>query len=314
MRLADCLLWRVIAALAGLGCGAAQAGTLDRVRADGVLHCGAAPRAGVADLAEDGRVSGLAVDLCRALSVAVLGPAGRAAFRLYQTGQDYDRVRAGQDDVAFVDAAAVQSQGLAARLVPGPVVFVAELTTLAQPGVTALAGRTICFMNGSPAHQALEAWAAHTGTPFVRSGYQEDGEMHDAFDAHRCDAMAGEATELAEIRAGLPGRNAAHVLPPLGLAPVFAASPIGDGAWAALVGWTVGGIVQSEAAPSPWRGDLPGADFPGLRPGWQQAVVAAVGTYGAMTRRAFGPDSELGLQGGANALWPEGLILPPGPR
>ena len=272
-----------------------------------MLHCGAAARVGFADAAEDGHVIGLGVDLCRALAIAVLGPAGQMEFHLYAAPKDYDAVRQNTDDVSFLTADAVQEQGLAAALIPGPTVFVAQLSALAQPDVTSLAGRTVCFMNGSPAHQALEAWVAHTGTAIIRSGYQEDGEMHDAFDARRCDAMAGEATDLAEIRSGSPARASNRILPPMGITPVFVTTSVTDGAWSGLAGWAMGAIVQSETAPSPWRADLPGVAVPGLRNGWQRDVAGALGSYGDMMRRQS-------LAAGPNTLWPEGLLLPAGPR
>ena len=83
---------------------------------------------------------------------------------------------------------------------------------------------------------------------------------------------------------------------------MFAATGTADGAWAGLAGWALAAIVQSERAPNPWRSDLPGADVPGLRPGW----VAEVGSYDDLVRRSGSP--------GANALWPDGLLLPSGPR
>lgn len=287
---------------------AAQAGVLDRVKVAGVLHCAAAARPGFADAGEDGHVSGLAVDLCRALTFAVLGSQGTTAFRILDSARDFDAVREGTDEVSFLTADDVRAHDLAAALVPGPMVFIAELTALAQPGLATLNGGTVCFLNGTAAHQALEAWSARTHTPVVRSGYQEEGEMHDAFDARRCDAMAGEATGLAEFRAETPHRAASTVLPPFGLLPVRAATPAADGAWAGLVGWAMGAIVQSERTPNPWRSDLPGTDMPGLRPGWQAEVAAALGTYGDMTRR------NLGVATSTNAPWPDGLLLPPGPR
>ena len=308
------LVWLAAACVAALSAGSAQAGTLDRIRAAGVVRCGAAARAGFADAGEGGRVKGLAVDLCRALTMAVLGPQGRTDFRIYNVPADYDSVRQGADDVAFLTADEVVAHGLAAAVIPGPTVFVAELTVLAQPGVDALAGRTVCFMNGSPAQQALEAWAAHTATSILRSGYQEDGELHDAFDAKRCDAIAGEATELAEIRAGTPSRSPSTILPPLAVMPVMAASPVGDGAWAGLAGWALAAVVQTEASPSPWRSDPPGAVIAGLKAGWLQQVSATLGSYVDMTRRAFGAQSDLRLPPGPNAPWPAGLLLPPGPR
>ncbi len=292
-----------------------HAGTLDRVRQNGVVHCGAAARAGVADAGEAGRIGGLAVDLCRALTIAVLGPSGHTEFHIYDSAHAYDAVRDGSDEVAFLTADAVSEQGLAPVIVPGPPVFVSELTVMTQPGRSgALTGATVCFMAGSPAHQALEAWVTRTGTPIARIGFQELGEMHDAFDAGRCDAMADEATELADFRADEPGRAGAQILPALGVAPVFAATSTADGAWAALAGWAMAAAVQSEPAPNPWRGDPPGLTMAGLRPGWLHDMAAAVGTYPDMISRSVGPGSRLKLPPGPNALWPDGAMLAPGPR
>ncbi len=292
----------------------ARAATLDVVRATGAVRCGATARAGFADADEAGRVTGLAVDLCRALTIALLGPAGRTEFHIYDTARDYDAVRDGTDDVAFLAADAVVEQKLAAAVVPGPVAFIAGLTVLAQPGVTSLDGATVCFMNGSPAHQALEAWDAAHHAAMTRIGFQEIAEMQDAFDAGRCGAITGEASELAEFRAGSPHRAAAHILPPLGLLPVLAATPVGDGAWAGLVGWALAAVVQSEASPSAWRSNLPGVAAPGLRAGWQAEVMGALGSYQAMWDRNLGAGSGLRLPPGPNAPWPQGVLLPPGPR
>ncbi|WP_158745380.1 hypothetical protein [Acidisphaera sp. L21] len=291
-----------------LAAGSAQAATLDRVRQDNTVRCGAAQRAGVADPAEDGRVTGLAVDLCRALTIAVLGPSGHTEFHIDDSDKDYEQAQ--HDEVSFLTADEIAGHRLAAALIPGPPVFVAELTALALPGVDTLTGRMVCFMNGSPAHQALEAWAARTGTAIVRGGYQEDGEMHDAFDARRCDAMTGEATDLAALRAEAPSRAGDHILPPFAVVPVLATTPVQDGSWASLVNWSLAAIVQSETKPSPWRSDLVGADVPGLRPKWQAEVASVLGSYADM----LGRNMPSGLTAQGNAPWPAGLLLPPGPR
>ena len=295
--------------------GPVLAHTLDRVRQSGAVHCGAAARAGFADAVDDGRIGGLAVDLCRALTIAVLGPTGRTEFHIYDSAHDYDAVRDGTDDVAFLTADAVSEQGLAPMIIAGPPVFVTELTVMTQPRRPGtLDEATVCFMAGSPAHQALEAWVTRTRTVIGRIGFQEISEMQDAYDSGRCDAMADEATELAEFRADAPGRAGAAILPALGVMPVFAGTNTADGAWAGLVGWAMAAIVQSEPKPNPWRGDAPGIKIAGLRPNWVSDTAAAIGTYTDMLSRNVGPASRLNLRPGPTALWPDGALLPPGPR
>lgn len=67
-------------------------------------------------------------------------------------------------------------------------------------------------------------------------------------------------------------------------------------------------------APSPWRSDLPGAKMSGLRRSWQADVSTALGSYGAMLDRNLGARSKLGMRPGPNVPWPDGILLPPGPR
>jgi general L-amino acid transport system substrate-binding protein len=135
----------------------ARAGqVLDLVRQERVLRCGAEPRPGVAAVTDDGGISGLAVDLCRAAAIAVLGPEGRIAFRLYDAARDFDFVRDGTDELAFLSGAAIAAEGLAPLTVPGPAVFIEQVALLVPQASAAhrpedLAGGTICLMIGSAA-------------------------------------------------------------------------------------------------------------------------------------------------------------------
>ena len=299
----------VVLWLGGAVAGGAAAATLDAVRAAGVVQCGATERMGVAEVEADGRIDGLAVDLCRALTIAVLGPEGRTDFRIYGTDRDYAGAGAGEDQVSFLTADAVVARGLAGALVPGPAIFVAELTLLARPDAPdTLDGTTVCFIAGTPAHQALEAWAQRTGRSLVRIGFQEEVEMQDAFDARHCGAITGDASELRSFQAERASRRDARLLPPLALLPVFAAAPARDGAWAALVDWTLAAVVQSAATPGPWAGSLPGVSLDGLRPDWQAAVMASLGDYRTMVGR------HLGAKAWPNSVWPSGLLMPAGVR
>jgi len=52
----------------------------------------------------------------------------------------------------------------------------------------------------------------------------------------------------------------------------------------------------------------------GLRRSWQADVSTALGSYGAMLDRNLGARSKLGMRPGPNVPWPDGILLPPGPR
>ncbi len=76
---------------------AARAATLDRVRSEGVLHCGAPVRPALAWPARDDSWNGLEFDLCRAIAVAVLGQDAKIDFHGYGISKTYDAVRDGPD-------------------------------------------------------------------------------------------------------------------------------------------------------------------------------------------------------------------------
>ena len=301
--------------------GASAGGVLDRIKAEGVVRCGASARPGFA-AAEEGRITGLAVDLCRAVAIAVLGPRGRVEFRLYAVPSDWDAIRGGADDIAFVSGGEIAEGKLAGSLLTGPTAFIVAFALMAPSGaaisrVEDLAGQLVCFMTGSAAQRALEAAAAERGIALARLGFQEEAEMLDAYNAQRCRAVAGEAAELALMREdGGVNRLVSRILPePLALDPVLAATGIGDGRWSALVAWVIDALILSDRPRSAWRADtlpLPAAAL-GLRERWREEIRAALGSYGDMARRDLGEDSPLKLPPGPNAPWPAGLLLPPGP-
>jgi general L-amino acid transport system substrate-binding protein len=295
-------------------------GVLDRVRAEGIVRCGAAERPGFASAGADGRITGLAVDLCRAVAIAVLGPQGRVGFRLYGSSRDYDAVRGGEDDLFFLSGTEIVEEKLVASILPGPTVFIEALALMVPEAAAArrledLSGAAVCFMIGSGAQRALEEAAEWQHVRFARLGFQEDAEMLDAYDVQRCRAVAGEATQLARMRLdGGVNHLASRLLPePLALYPVLAATGTGDGQWAALVAWLVDALILADAPKSAWRADalpLPAAAL-GLREHWREEVAAALGTYGDMVRRNVGEGSALKLPPGPNAPWPTGLLLLP---
>jgi general L-amino acid transport system substrate-binding protein len=287
---------------------------LDRVRAEHTLRCGAAERPGFAAAEADGGISGLAVDLCRAVAIAVLGPEARADFQLYDSARAFDAVRHGADELFFLDGADIADQRLVPFVLPGPGVFYEPTTLLVPLSSPAqrpqdLAGATICLMIGSAGQRVLEGTFARLGISFARLAFQEDVEMLDAYNVQKCQAIAGDATYLAELSRdrGLNGQASRMLSPPLAVRPIIAATGTADGSWAALVAWVLNAVMLTSAPASPWRPDPPDLSALGLRPNWRAEADAAVGSYTDMVRRHFAP---LHLAPGPNALWPEGLLLP----
>ncbi|HEX4171396.1 MAG TPA: transporter substrate-binding domain-containing protein, partial [Acetobacteraceae bacterium] len=289
-----------------------QAGrVLDRVRADGSLHCGAVARPGIAEA--EGSPTGVLVDLCRAVAVAVLGRSARASFSVYESRESYDAVRQGTDEIGFLTGGEIAEQGLAPVVAPGPTVLISTVGVMVPDTspvqqLTDLAGQSVCLMIGSRAQRALESAADRRHLAISRLTFEEDVELLDAYNAGNCGAAMGEDTYLADMRQN-PGirRMSSRFLPDtLAADPIIAATPRSDGDWTATIGWVIDALMVADAPADRWAGSAPAAD---LRPGWQRDVSAAVGSYGAIIRRNL--TARLGLPPGPNALWPAGMLLPP---
>ena len=311
----------VMLTICAFTCEARAGSVLAGIRARGTVRCGSVERPGLAGASGQGRVSGLNVDVCRAVAAAVLGSPDRIEYRLYRTPKDFDAVRLGRDDLFFLTGSEIREERLAGKLLPGPAVFVESDAVLVPTGSAArrvgdLAGDGICFMIGSSAERSLEAYFETLRKVWLRRAFSEYGEMNDAYNAQSCHALAGELTALAAPRFD-PGVNrlASRLLPdPLVSFPVLAATGTGDAQWSAVVAWTVHTLVSSERPEARWYAGAAGAmpiEAPelGLDQDWQRRVLAAVGSYGAIFERNLGAGSPFRLERGPNASHSLGGVL-----
>lgn len=277
----------VIAALLALAPaqGVMAGDVLNHVRRDHVVRCMAEESQAVAMPRPDGGIDGLAVDLCRAVAIAVLGREGRVAFTTNAPTQDAD--------VVFI---ASEDEAAHRRFAPGPTVFVDRLSVLVPlasrvHAIPNLAGETVCLMIGSPGQSALEAMVRHLGIDITRLAFEEDAEMWDAYAVERCGAMVGTLTTLSGLRGPMGiNRLTSRVLPEaLALVPVIAATAATDREWAAIVSWVVHERVGDVPDALPWpRTNMPPA---GVTRGWREDVGAVLGGGKALSRGASDGDS-----------------------
>lgn len=313
-----------LAAVAATFClhTASVATTLDQVRKRGFVACGSALRPGLAAVDAQGHWSGLTVEVCRAIAVAALGPDARFAFHRYESDREYDAVRAGGDDVSFLSFGEMAEHKLAATRLPGPTVFI-ETHDIMVPQQSDyrhardLAGKIVCSYNGSRSSSSLEGFAEKEKIVVPELGFEEDGEMFDAYNVRRCQAVVGEATQLADERLdGGINHLASHLLPEhLKAFPIVASTSIAaDSQWAAIVAWTVNTLVVADIPQTYARVggvrsmSVDGAGL-GLAKDWQATVIGTVGSYAAIFKRTLGTDSPLKLDAGLNAPVEGGGVL-----
>ena len=290
---------------------------LDRVRQTGTIACAAEARPGFAEFDPRGQMSGLAVDLCRAVAIAVIGPKARIRFTVPEADSAF-AVLPAEADIVFLSTATISERGLSSDFILGPGVFLDPVSVLLPVNSTTtsptdLAGKTICLIIGSAAQRALEIRLGHIDPPIVRLGFREDVEMLDAYNVGRCDAAVDDATRLGEMRrnGGINRLRSKLLDEPLALTSLWAATPTSDGIWANAVGW----LLHELTAPGPSSpGDAgPGRSPETLRANWRAEVESAVGSYAEMRNRHIGAGSSLKLETWPNAPWPAGLLTPAEP-
>lgn len=210
---------------------------LDRVRRDGILHCAAVERPGYAEI-EDGKPTGRAADLCRAVADGLLGPGGRFALRLLDLDSDFDHVRRGEVDLVFLEPRVVTEEKLSEVLTRVGEAYRDRFAVLlpqqnAAQTLSDLSGKTLCFMIGDPVWPVLSARLQAQSIAFRPFGFSEDVEMKDAYNVGRCDAVAGAASALDELRhdGGVKHLRSRLLAETLGNVPIYAMAPARDPAW-----------------------------------------------------------------------------------
>ncbi len=325
------------AALLAWATPAAHAGeTLDAVRRAGTLTC-----AVVADLDDyseadtHGNLSALGADICRAVAAVALGDAAKARFLpLPDEPGGLAAIRDRKADLLLGATPNPMVGGLYGLAFGPPIFFDGQGVLVAKgSGIASLAdlgGRYVCFISSAPAEQVLyDAIEPGLATPVVRFPYSERGEMEAALVGGHCDAITGDISWLANVRAAFHAQVSRFTVLPetASLDPLSPAYRAGDPQFASLVAWTTWALLQAEehgmtranagslgesADPvaqrllgaTPWIGKALGVPDDAFR-----RAIEAVGNYGEIYERDVGEGSALGLPRGRNALASKGGLM-----
>jgi general L-amino acid transport system substrate-binding protein len=322
-------------ACALLFAGAAGAGTVADIRERGMLRCGVngeVPGMSLRD--ETGRWSGLDVDFCRAVAVAVLGDPEAVALVPLSAEQRFGAVRGGNVDllarntswtgqrdiaegVSFVGVLYHDGQGF---MVPRKTDTLSALE-LDRAKVCAIAGTTSIdnVKRYFTRHRMALELMIHPDLDTAAAAYL-DG---------KCTALTTDRSQLHALRATLDDPAAQRILPEsISKEPLGPVVRDGDHRWFDLVRWTLFTLVEAEelgidsgnvigarnrAESDRVRAllDLDGTSSSvlGIEPAWGYRVIRQVGNYGELFERNLGGASGLGIKRGLNALWSDGGLM-----
>lgn len=310
--------------------------TLDRVRRSGRLVCGVVlDEDDISEADTHGNVSKLGADYCRAMAAEIFGDAHKARFvSSSDEPAALAALRDGKTDVLF-GATPNPVLGMVYHLAFGPPILIdgqgfLVANRLGIRTLNDLGGRNVCFINASPPEQTLyDSLEPRLEKRENRFPYSERGEMDIALLDGHCDAITGDISWMANVRASF-GKRASEfsILPEtVSIDPLSPTYRTGDPGWAALVGWTVWAAQQAEAhgitqanvatlgqstepvvqrlvGTSPWIGRTLGIPDNAF-----QHAVAAVGNAGEIYQRDVGSAAALDLPRGRSALAEQGGLL-----
>jgi len=333
MKVIKCFAMVLVLVLLATG-GMAVAGTLDEVRARGVLTAGVNP--GVAGFSmpdEKGIWKGLDVDTAKAIAVAVFGDANKVKYVALTAVQRLPALQSKEVDVLCRNTTATLTRETVNGLnfahvnyYDGQGFLIPK--KLGVKNANQLKGATVCVLPGTTTEMNAADYFRKNGMSWKPLVIESNTELNKAFFAGRCDCLTSDASQLAAIRSVAPNPNDYIILPEIiSKEPLSPAVRHGDDQWYDIVNWSVMALIEAEEMGITSKNvdemlkstDPQVQRFLGVSPGfgkalgldekWAYNIIKQVGNYGEVFDRNVGPKTPLMLERGLNDLWTRGGIM-----
>jgi general L-amino acid transport system substrate-binding protein len=313
--------------------GAANAATLDDVKAKGFVQCGVnTGLLGFSAPDDAGNWTGLDVDYCRAIAAAIFNDPNAVKFTPLTATERFTALQSGEVDVlsrnttwtmardtslglSFAGVSYYDGQGFMAR------------KSLGVASALELSGAAVCVQSGTTTELNLADFFKVNKMTYNPVVFEKLPEVNAAYDSGRCDAYTTDASGLYATRLTLTNPDDHVVLPEIiSKEPLGPAVRQGDDQWFNIVKWvhfallnaeelgvTQANVDEMKAGENQDIRRLLGTDGTfgegiGLGNDWAANLIKAVGNYGEIFDRNVGAGSKLGIARGLNALWSKGGI------
>ena len=290
----------------------------------------------------EGTIEGFDVDFCIAIAAALVGtesPEEGTHYELVPIDADnrFTALRAGEFDVLVRNTTWTSSRDGTEGVDFTKVNFYDGQAMIAPAqnvsSIEDLDGATICVTAGTTTELNLADYFQQQNLDFEPLTLEDYDQIFQAFRQERCDAVTGDRSALASLAPTWSEDMGELTI----LEDVMSKEPLtpavleGDADWHNAVFWVVNGLIlaeelgvtqdsvaqEAENPSTPGIAALLGAPFAEdeevnvahgleLDDTFMQNAIAAVGNYGEIFDRHIGPDTEIGLERGVNALWTDG--------
>lgn len=335
-KLFSALAAAMLAATAATAPVAAQDGpTLKAVKERGALQCTGhnGSYLGFAEVDDKGNWTGLDIDLCRAIAVAIFGDDESLNIVPVSWAQRWPSLQSGDVDLVIKASGGTFSRDNELGLQFSRPYYLGTTVVMVHKdlGVTEVAeldGGSVCIPAGTTIERQVAAYADRIGITVEPVLFEKTEELREAYFSRRCDAYAqwGPTTGIARSVADNPED---HIIldDVLALEPEVVIMRQGDDQWVDLVNWVLSALwfaeqegvtsenVDEMKANPPTSevgkmlGATPGIGKPlGLEDDWAYNVLKTVGNYGEIFGRNIGAESDYEMPRGLNKLWNDGGV------
>lgn len=322
------------AMLAAAAVTSVQAATLDDVKSSGEFTCGVSTGlTGFSSPDENGKWTGIDVEVCRAVAAAVLGDPEKVVFSPLTAKERFTALQSGEVDVLSRNttwtATRDNSLGLnfaGVNFYDGQGFLVRK--DLGVKSATELGGASVCVQSGTTTELNLADYFKSHDMQFQQVAFDTSDQSAQGFDSGRCDVLTSDSSQLAALRLQLADPKGVEILPErISKEPLGPVVRQGDDQWFNIVKWTLFAMLDAEELgvtsdnvdemrdnpPNPDVARLLGKDGSfgdqmGISNDWAYNIVKMVGNYGEVFERTVGMDSPMELERGINALWTDGGI------
>ena len=327
-------LFALVPALAGAVEPAPAGPTLKAIRDRGHLICASAdPLPGFAQAGADGLWKGFDVDFCRAVAVAVFNDPSKMEFVALSGDARFAQLQTGAIDLIARNApwtmrrdTGYGAQYVATSFFDGQAIMVPQ--SLGVVSAYELEKVTICVVDDPEQRANLDEFFFTTQSEYTLRLYEDREDLAVAYSSGLCNAVSASASWLNAVRRSLAEPATHRILPERISKGAF--GPVvrtGDDQWFNIVEWTLYALIDAEEAGVTSLNieslkaakthrirrllGLEGTFGPGmgLDPGFMSNVIRAVGNYGEMFERNFGPETGAAVLRGQNALWINGGLI-----
>lgn len=312
----------------------AQAGTLEDVKQRGTLSCGVSTGlAGFSQKDENGKWSGLDVDVCRAVAAAVLGDAGKVQYKPLTAKERFTALQSGEIDILSRNTTWTHTRDTSLGLnfagvnyYDGQGFMVSK--DLGVKSALELDGAAVCIQAGTTTELNLADYFRANGIGYTAITFDTSDQTRAGFESGRCDVLTSDQSQLYALRIGLKNPDSAMVLPEvISKEPLGPVVRQGDDAWFNIVRWSLMAMVEAEflgidsagadkakMEGNPSQKRLMGSEGDagqklGISADWGYNIVKQVGNYSESFERNVGQGSPLKIARGLNAQWNKGGIM-----